>query len=216
MDQKDISFQYKARFYQLGKIDSSTKQIWFVLHGYGQLARFFMKKFSVLEQQQICVIAPEGLSRFYLESFAPGTGRANDRVGATWMTKENRLTDIENYIEFLTSVYLETAIVNKPVTILGFSQGSATASRWALSGRVAFERLILWAGLFPPDINFDDGKEILKNKKVLSVYGNSDPFLNGDRFSEMRSLATKLSSHMQEVQFEGGHDIDEATLLKIS
>ena len=40
------------------------------MHGYGQLAEYFIRKFNVLEEQNICVIAPEGFSRFYLENVA--------------------------------------------------------------------------------------------------------------------------------------------------
>ena len=36
-------------------------------------------------------MAPEGLSRFYLEGFS-------GKVGATWMTREDRLNDIDNYL----------------------------------------------------------------------------------------------------------------------
>lgn len=216
MDQNDISFQYKARYYKSGEINSKTKQIWFVLHGYGQLARFFLKKFSVLSDHNICVIAPEGLSKFYIENFEPGIGRQNDKVGATWMTKENRLSDIDNYIQYLNSIYDHEVQDRKlPVTVLGFSQGSATASRWVLNGHIKFERLILWAGLFPTDMNFENGKDILKGKKVLLIYGNKDPFLSDGSFAEMNLTSDKLSTPIDKIVFDGEHEIDQSTLLKL-
>jgi predicted esterase len=216
MEQHDLNFNFKARYYTLGDIGRDTNEVWFVLHGYGQLAQYFIKKFKVLESKKICVVAPEGLSKFYLHNFSPGTGRANDRVGATWMTKENRLADIENYLNYLTAVY--SGIVgsrNVPATLLGFSQGSATACRWAASGRINFRRLILWSGMFPPDMDFDSGKEILKDKDVAIVYGKKDPFLNDQLFEQMKSVSAKLNHDIRTIEFDGEHDIDEATLLKL-
>ena len=216
MHQHEVTFRFKARYYKLGEINSSTKQVWFVIHGYGQLAQYFITKFKVLKEHNICVIAPEGLSRFYLENFQAGSGRANDRVGATWMTKENRLMDIENYIHYLNTIYdQEAGNSTTPVTVVGFSQGSATASRWALDGHIQFTRLILWAGIFPPDMDFKNGRKILKNKDILLVYGKQDPFLNDVRFSEMKNLTEKLQTEAKEISFAGGHEIDETTLLKL-
>ncbi|HYG02917.1 MAG TPA: hypothetical protein VD927_10765 [Chryseosolibacter sp.] len=212
--EKNISFQFKARYYQTSEITKDTRAIWFVLHGYGQLAQYFIRKFSVLAETGVCVIAPEGLSRFYLENIQEG-GRKNDRVGATWMTKENRLMDIDNYIEYLTSIYQQEVVGKIPVTILGFSQGSATATRWALSGKVDFERLILWSGIFPPDMDFQNGGDLLRNKEVRLVYGKQDPFLSDARFTEMEILREKLAIEIMKTEFDGAHDIDQRTLLTL-
>ena len=213
--QHDLNFTFKAHYHTLGKRSNDTRQIWFVLHGYGQLATYFIRKFSALEQKNIQVIAPEGLSHFYLETLQP-TGRSSDRVGASWMTKENRLTDIENYVRYLQTVYdQEVGPYNTiPITILGFSQGAATASRWITSGTLNFNRLILWSGVFPPDMDFLSAKDVLKDKGTFFVYGSSDPFVNDSRFAEMNTITDKLGIKPQVVSFDGKHDIDEATLLK--
>jgi predicted esterase len=215
MDQHEVSFEFRARYFKLGEITPETRQVWFVLHGYGQLAEHFLKKFSVLKDHRVCVVAPEGLSRFYLSDLSPGIGRPNDRVGATWMTKENRLMDISNYMTYLDKIYRQELNGKKiPVTILGFSQGSATASRWALSENISFDRLILWAGIFPPDMDFHNANTVLRSKDISVVYGNKDPFLSDERFSEMHLLTSKLGVSVKELVFDGGHEIDNATLLK--
>jgi predicted esterase len=215
MTENEISFTFKGRYYKLGEISPLTKQIWFVLHGYGQLAQYFIQKFKVLEEHGICVIAPEGLSRFYLEQLQTN-GRKSNRVGATWMTRENRLTDIENYIEFLNSIYeKEFQDLAIPVTVVGFSQGSATASRWLITGKIKFDRLILWAGIFPPDMDFESGSKVLKDKEVILVYGKNDAFLSDERFAEMKLLTEKLNTTIREITFDGGHEIDSATLVNL-
>jgi predicted esterase len=213
MDQQELTFSYRARYFRSGAIDSSTREVWFVIHGYGQLAGYFIHKFRALEAHNICVIAPEALSRFYLESVQP-SGRPNDRVGATWMTKENRQMDIANYVNYLDQLYeKEIGALNVPVTVLGFSQGAATVSRWVTNGNVRFRRLILWAGILPPDMNFEAAHGILKDKETYLVYGKQDPFLADSRFAEMDLLSAKLGITPQRILFDGKHDIDEQTLL---
>lgn len=216
MEQLTTEFKFKGRYFKLGEINTQTKAVWFVLHGYGQLAQYFLPKFKSLAANNICVIAPEGLSHYYMEDAVSRSKSGSTRVGASWMTKENRLTDIENYLTYLNSVFQkEIAQNNVDVTILGFSQGAATASRWALSNSIHFKRLILWAGIFPNDMDFEKGKQLLKTKDVKIVYGKNDPFLNESRFGEMKALAEKLEVNPEQIVFEGAHEIHEPTLLTL-
>jgi predicted esterase len=214
MQSHDLSFQFKGRYYTLGDLTPSTKSIWFVLHGYGQLAAYFIRKFDTLKGNDIFVIAPEALSRFYVDPLQ-STGRASDRVGATWMTKENRLTDIENYLTYLNRLYLNLELPSLPITILGFSQGAATVSRWISGGEIAFNRIILWSGVFPPDLNLESAKERLRGKEVVIVHGTDDPFLNDSQYQSMDAISTKLEIHPQVITFKGGHEIDAATLQQL-
>ncbi len=213
MEEKNIAFACDARYYKLGTIDSKTHQVWIVLHGYGQLAQFFIKKFQSLCKQKISVIAPEALSRFYLSELTE-QGRKDNKVGATWMTRENRTMDIRNYISYLDAVWEHElkSFPNIPVTLLGFSQGSATACRWAIEGKIKFEKLILWAGIFPPDMNFKVGHDILSSKKTYLVVGKQDPYLNEERMKEFDLLASQLDIQPEIISFDGKHEINEGIL----
>jgi predicted esterase len=213
---ESLTFTYSARYYVLGDL-TKARQIWFVLHGYGQLASYFIRNFQSLHEHHVAVVAPEGLSRFYLEDTVSRMKSGNDRVGACWMTKEQRLTDIANYLTYLNTLYAKLLPLHGkiPTTVLGFSQGAATASRWVLDGNITFERLILWAGILPPDIDFSKGKETLKGKETILVYGNNDPFIQDQRFAEMNLLAEKLSINPTKINFDGGHEIHTPTLLKL-
>lgn len=217
MQELSIEFTYTGRYFKIGEIGPETRAVWFVIHGYGQLAQYFLRKFNTLEQHQIFVIAPEGLSHYYLEDAASRSKTGNTRVGASWMTRENRLRDIENYLTYLNTVFAREIGTRKDldITLLGFSQGAATASRWALSDSIYFRRLILWAGILPPDMDFEKGKQLLQAKTVNVVYGKNDPFLNESRFGEMKSLAEKLEISPGEIVFDGAHEIHEATLLTL-
>lgn len=210
MEQQDLQFDFNARYYRLGKLNSETKQLWFVLHGYGELAQFFIQKFKVLEEVGICVIAPEGLSRFYLNG-------SDGRVGATWMTKENRLADIDNYINYLNEVYRKEtnhAASLPPVTLLGFSQGAATAVRWLMNKQIKPDRLILWAGLFPPDMDFEEGSEVLRTMEIIEVYGKQDQFITESSLQQMKELNTRLGLQPTIIEFDGKHELNSIVLQK--
>jgi predicted esterase len=214
---QETDFNFKARYYKLGEITPQTKKVWFVIHGYGQLAQYFIKKFSALENPETCVIAPEGLSRFYLEDVTKRSQSGNNKVGATWMTRENRLMDIENYLTYLNSIF-QKEIPNSfsgQITLFGFSQGGATVSRWALDGKVSYDRLILWAGIFPNDMDFEKGTSLFKDKEIIEVFGDQDPFLTDSRLIEMKELNKKLSLEPTLIEFKGGHEIDQQTLLQL-
>ncbi|MHC2990275.1 phospholipase/carboxylesterase, partial [Pontibacter sp. HJ8] len=150
MQENKLIVPRTARYYTLGTPSAHTRQLWIVCHGYGQLARYFLRHFAVLDDGATMVVAPEGLSRFYLDGFS-------GRVGATWMTKEDRLSEIDDqatYLNLLLQELLSQIPADVRVTVLGFSQGGATVSRWLASGNVPVHRLILWAASFPEDIDF--------------------------------------------------------------
>jgi len=208
---KTVNFQQQAVYYQSGAISSQTKEIWFVLHGYGQLPQYFIRKFSKIASNERIIVAPGGLSRFYLEGFS-------GRVGSTWMTKEERLLDIENYIQYLNSVadeVLRNCSNDIRLTLLGFSQGSATVCRWAQQLDLPFERLILHSGAFPPDIDFSGLGSKLKDKGVYMLRGDQDEFINEERKKEQEELISKLNVGVQNIEFKGTHDIHIESLKAI-
>ena len=205
---KYLSIEFKCRYFQLGELNKSTKQIWFVLHGQGHLAQYFIKQFEPLDNNSNLVIAPEGLNRYYIDGF---TGR----VGATWMTKEDRLTDIGNYIKFLNEVYNEimrSAPTYIKINLLGFSQGVATVTRWALQKHINFHRLILWAGIFPYDMDFDFGKQKLKDVEIFSILGNKDPYVSDKIIMEQLDYEARLGLEVKKIRFEGEHELNAEVL----
>jgi len=217
MTAASLHFQAQARYYTLGELSAHTRQIWFVLHGYGQLARYFLPKFQPLVSEHVFLVAPEGLSHFYLEDIATRTATGNQRVGATWMTRENRDMDISNYLTYLTAVYKATIhSAACPVSLLGFSQGAATASRWAVSQQIDFHRLILWAGIFPPDMDLKTGHNVLSEKAVVTVHGLQDPFINSERLAEMATITQQLNISTRQLTFDGGHELNTNVLLQLA
>lgn len=210
--EKRISFEFNARYEVLGEPSQEIEELWLVCHGHGQLAKYFIRKFESISNSKRLIVAPEGLFRYYLQGFA-------GRVGATWMTKEDRVSDIHNYINYLSAVYQEVKSQLNPnvkITFFGFSQGAATISRLATMTDLEFDRLILWAGIFPPDLPPLKSTDRLKDKQCFLVYGLQDEFLTEARIKEQESIAEQIKITPESITFEGQHELSDQILSAIA
>ena len=147
----------------------TPRTLWFVLHGYGQLAGDFVRYFGDLASDDSLIVAPEALNRFYLVS--PDKTPARDRpVGATWMTREDRASEIADYVEYLDALYddvaADAARSGARVNVIGFSQGAATATRWITHGSATAHRLVLWGGLIPPETDLSRGAATFRGARA--------------------------------------------------
>lgn len=214
-----LEISKKARYYTLGDIDSGSP-FWLVCHGYGQLAKYFIQHFAPIKEYSIekgfpapLIIAPEGLSRFYL-------GNNYERVGASWMTKEDRLDEIEDQMMYLNMVfekyYTRQIAYSQKWVALGFSQGTATIWRWIsrLNINQRPDALILWAGMIPLEF-----KEITpfvqKGMKLFFVYGDSDEFISLEKVSDLNQALIQSGLPYEIIQYSGGHTVNRSTLLEI-
>src|SRR3954471_1991668 len=105
-------------------MSAHVSDLWIVCHGFGQLAREFLASFQSISRPNRLVVAPEALSRFYRSQGTVHTPETP--VGATWMTTEDRETEISDYIAYLDTLLgdlLPRIAPQAPVTALGFSQG---------------------------------------------------------------------------------------------
>jgi len=203
MQRRGITFTYQTGYYTLNKPEPSTEFVWLVFHGYGQLAEYFIKKFELLDPAKHSILAPEGLNRFYLEGFS-------GRVGANWMTREHRLEDITNYLSYIDQVYeleIDPFLAGKKLILLGFSQGTATVCRWITHARPEFHKLILWAGIFPPDLALTGIGEAFGSKPIEILYGDQDRYINNDRREELNRLLEKYQLNPVIKEYTGGHQI---------
>ena len=204
-----------ARYYTIGSA-AAAQDIWIVCHGYSQLAGRFIHNFTVIDRPGRLVVAPEGLHRFYIDP--PPRPAAERRVGATWMTREDREQDIADYVDYLDTLVSEfmAQSPDAKLRVLGFSQGSATVLRWVVRATRVPNQLILWAGEVPADVDWSAGARKLARTRIDVVRGNRDESLpqvvlerNLRAFDEVQ-----LSYHLH--SFGGAHHLDDEMLRRLA
>ena len=213
MREHHIRVARTARYHTFGSMHGPVSDLWFVCHGYGQLARWFLHDFRAIEDDERLIVAPEGLSRYYTDHEA-------GEIGASWMTREDREREIDDYIEYLDTLatFILTELPNQPdrVRFLGFSQGGATVTRWAIKGQVACDQLILWGAAIPPDIDEDSDPAKLNATDLTVVVGERDQFVAPGQFDRERERLDRLGIRYRLVTFPGGHRLDDDTLRALA
>jgi predicted esterase len=128
------------------------------------------------------------------------------------MTKEWREQDIADNNAYLKQLFEKISIANPNATLhlLGFSQGGATAARFYQQHPELCSQLILWASVFPPDIE----KNVFpKGKKLDFVLGKQDQYFDSENQIKVMKAYTALGFDLH--TFEGPHDVDQRTLLTV-
>ena len=215
-----IHVRRTARYYTIGPTHGFPRELWVVVHGYGQLARRFIESFAPLDDGTRLVIAPEALSRFYLDPIAERRTHAEPRVGATWMTREDREAEIADYVAYLEQLTWETrrhlAGAGPRIVVLGFSQGTATVCRWLAASELRADQLVLWAGGIPPALDVASWSSRLHGASLTLVAGETDEMVpasavvsEGERLSAA-GVAFTLLRH------QGGHRIEGEALTRLA
>jgi len=205
-----------ARYSQLGGIRADTRQIWFVCHGYRQLAARFVTRFRPLVERGCVVVAPEALSRFYID-VAPGRHGSESRIGASWMTRADRETEIRDYVRYLDKLAGKVLAKRRPEDVrvvgLGFSQGAHTAARWAAMGSTPLDALVLWGNYLPTDVSLGGTQP---PPRLHLIYGDEDPTRDAslEQSQNERLAAEGLDPHRW--RYSGGHHIHDGTLIRLS
>lgn len=214
-----IEVRRSARFQMEGAPGPAITDVWFVCHGYGQLAASFISEFHVISDDHRLVVAPEALSRFYLTTSSAFHG-ADTPVGATWMTRENRQSEIDDYVAYLDAVYDRIFdIIDRErvtVTVLGFSQGGATANRWVTRGHARADRLIMWGCLLAADADLAHAATFFRSAELQIVYGTRDKFASTGMIADYEQVLAHHAIPYKLATFEGGHRMDRATLQKLA
>lgn len=214
-----IAVPRTARYYTLGPVDTPVEQLWLACHGYSQLASRFIGYLRTLDDGCRFIVAPEALSRFYLDAPSGGT-HATARIGASWMTREDRVHEIDDQAHYLDAVCAEVQarLVREPAecVVLGFSQGAATAARWAMRTSARIDRLVLWGGLFPPDIDLATHGERLGRMRLTLVAGVRDEYIAPAMLDAEVARIERAGVPCECVTFDGGHRLDRIVLRTLA
>lgn len=215
MHEHRLTVARSSRYFTAGPETDGVGEVWFVLHGYGQLAARFLKEFAPIDDGTRLVVAPEALSRYYVD-------HANRKVGASWMTREHREAEIDDYVRYLDAVRAEVlgrgARAEASVHVLGFSQGAATAARWTASSALAVERLILWGGEVPPDLPLerDDPRARLRAARLTLVAGSRDEYITAKVVTRDTARLEEAGVPYRVIAYDGGHEIDAGVLRRLT
>lgn len=201
-----ITITKTARYFTLGELNDATSEVWFVLHGYAQLASDFIEDFDVLDNGSRFIVAPEGLNRFYARGFG-------GKPAATWMTSEDRENEISDYVAYLDALYASLNIPsNVKVVVLGFSQGVTTASRFIHHTTHKTDEFILYSGEIGKELSEPVSSKI-KAVKTTYITGDKDPFITPEKKERVYALMHELQANI--IEFEGSHEVKREVLLKL-
>jgi len=85
-------------------------------------------------------------------------------------------------------------------------------------GKAKIDRLTLWGGEFPPDLDLtlDTVVNRLRAARMTLVYGRSDEYITP---KVIQTITTRLRQHaisFNEIAFDGGHELNEGVLRSLS
>lgn len=207
-----------ARFFQLGTAGPAARELWIACHGYGQLAAPFASALEVLDDGHRVIVAPEALSRFYLDDPVKRHG-PDSPIGASWMTRDDRESEIADYVEYLdrlVTLLRDELPVAAPVVALGFSQGVATVCRWAAFGQTPIARLVLWGGPVPSDLPGDRATQLFRGAAVTIVSGRADRLVPPSALEKERAALAARGIRADFVMHEGGHALNSLALRELA
>jgi predicted esterase len=209
--EEHIQVTKQARILVSGEASEDIEYLWIACHGYGQNVDRFINKFKDLDSRHL-IVCPEGLSRFYAK------GLSGD-VAASWMTKRDRIKEIEDHTNYLQQVY--SRFVEKcpkaKIILFGFSQGTATICRWFNREKPKADIIIMWAGSIPQDLNIEKANNEFTDTEIHFVYGSEDQYINTEQLEKLYKIYEDYGfDHIKKHKFEGKHTVDRPTLVKLT
>jgi len=203
-----IKVSRTARYFTLGELGDKTKSIWIVIHGYGELANGFIIQFEPLANAGHFVVAPEALNRFYWKGFG-------GKPVASWMTSEDRLNEIADYVNYLSELY-GTLPQHLPLNVLGFSQGVATASRWIAMKNVKCQKLVFCSGEIGRElIGEQEAIDHFNQQNILFTSGNNDAFYSIEQVERLMQAYKQTGLQFDFKLFEGVHEVNVDLLMDV-
>ena len=188
---KNIAIEKHVRVFSLGNLETA-KEVWLLFHGYGQDIETFFAPFQNLNTSTEFII-PEGISRFYQKGFF-------GKVGASWMTSEDRDLEIIDQYNYLNKIFKEYKLVDKKINVFAFSQGAPVAARWIEEFKIKVNRLIFWSGNIPDSIASNLNGSV-NNQNPEFYIGENDQFASLDVWMAF----FKKHPHFTPVFYNGNH-----------
>jgi len=200
--EKEISYNITNTYSTLNTLTAKTKNVWFVCHGIDYLSRYFLKYFKDLDAAENYIIAPQASSKHYL-------GTNYKYVGASWLTKENTQTEIENVMRNFDAIFEAEHIPRKAnLIVLGCSQGVSVALRYIAKRKLKCSHLVMMSGGIPNELTANDFKFL--NAKIYFVFGDQDEYINDERLRlEKHKVDILFGNSATIITFDGKHEVNK-------
>ncbi len=208
---KNFQINKTVRYSTYGDLTEKTKYFWFALHGSRMLCEQVLYKFSEFDTTEHFIVAPEAFNRLYAKDFGGD-------VVATWMTKRDRLHEINDIGNYLSSLYkhFETMMPdNCHKILLGFSQGGTMGFRWLNQAKINFQTFIAYSCWIPEEIDLSQAKTDWKELQLIYTYGLQDQFLKPSSIEKLEMVVEKNNLPLIRDSYEGDHRIDRENLLRL-
>jgi len=180
-------------------------------HGYAQSAEEMLDEVRRLPgSSRWRLAAIQALHRFY--------SRGEQRVVASWMTRQDREQAILDNIAYVDAAVdeiagdsesgghlVEPAASSPRIVYVGFSQGASMAARAAVRGARRAAGLILLGGDIPPDVR---NVESANWPPVLIGCGDRDAWYGARVESDVALLQSRGVTH-DVLRFDGGHEFTD-------
>jgi len=165
-------------------------------HGYGQTAEdmlAMMRGIPGADGWLLCAV--QALHPFYPRP---------KRIGACWMTSQDRELRIRENIEYVKRVvkqFRRSESAGRSLVYYGFSQGTAMASRAAILGAEKPGGVILHGGDIPPELD-----DLGRMGRVLIARGRGDRIYKPERWESDLARLDASSVDTTRCEFDGGHE----------
>jgi predicted esterase len=175
-------------------------------HGYAQSAEDMLEEVRQVDEARRWTIASvQALHRFY--SRGRRSAPTDERVVASWMTREDREHAIEDNVAYVDRVVDALSIRPERIACIGFSQGASMAYRAAALGCHRVDAVIALGGDLPPELAV---RHDLSWPPVLIGAGASDPWFTSERVSRDAAALASAGAVCEVCRFDGGHEWTDA------
>jgi predicted esterase len=171
-------------------------------HGYAQSAEDMLSELDRLPGSDLWTrVSIQALHRFY--------SRGDEKVVASWMTRQDREIAIADNIAYIDRVVrsLLTEAPQAPVVFVGFSQGVAMAYRAGVLGTCRARGVIAVGGDIPPDVKTSPSD---KFPPVLVAAGESDRFYPPAKVEADEAFLDSAGVEFDVFRYRGGHEWTDA------
>jgi predicted esterase len=102
------------------------------------------------------------------------------------------------------------------IVVLGFSQGTATVSRWLAASEMRADQLVLWGGAIPPELDLAAWSMRLHGAAITLMAGDQDELATPTAVAAEAERLSVAGVAYTLQRYAGGHAIDAEALEQLA